>query len=106
MVQRQVFFGTISIIRPGWPGSMNLVNDWAYFTVFLSFFFIGYVAGSVPELLQAFEKYRLPALILGLAAFACRIAVYAVVTVPNGYNAANIVTHTFRGIAAYGLVMA
>jgi hypothetical protein len=95
-----------ALFRPGWPGSMNLVNDWAYFTVFLSFFFIGYIAGSVPELLQAFEKYRLAALILGVAAFASRIAVYAVVTVPNGYNAANIVTHAFRGIAAYGLVMA
>ncbi len=95
-----------ALFRPGWPGSMNLVNDWAYFTVFLSFFFLGYIAGSVPELLQAFEKYRLAALILGVAAFACRIAVYAVVTVPDGYNAANIVTHAFRGIAAYGLVMA
>jgi len=95
-----------ALFRPGWPGSMNLVNDWAYFTVFLSFFFIGYIAGSVPELLEAFEKYRLAALILGVAAFACRITVYTVVTVPDGYNAANIVTHAFRGIAAYGLVMA
>lgn len=95
-----------ALFRPGWPGAMNLVNDWAYFTVFLSFFFIGYMAGSAPELLQAFEKYRLAALILGVSAFICRIAVYAVVPVPGGYNAANIVTHTFRGIAAYGLVVA
>lgn len=95
-----------AVFRPGWPGSMNLVNDWAYFTVFLSFFFIGFLTGWVPELLQAFEKYRLAGLILGVAAFASRIAVYEVVTVPIGYNAANIVTQAFRGIAAYGLVLA
>ena len=95
-----------ALFRPGWPGSLNLVSDWANFTVYLSFFFAGYVAGSVPELLQAVEKYRLAALILGITAFLSRIAVYTVVTVPDGYRAANIVAQAFRGIAAYGLVMA
>lgn len=95
-----------ALFRPGWPGSLNLVSDWANFTVYLSFFLAGYVAGSVPELLRAVEKYRLAALILGVTAFLSRIAVYAVVTVPNGYRAANIVAQAFRGIAAYGLVMA
>jgi glucan biosynthesis protein C len=95
-----------ALFRPGWPGYLNLVNDWANFTVYLSFFFAGYVAGSVPVLLQAIEKYRAAALILGVTAFLCRIAVYAVVTVPNGYAAANIISQAFRGIAAYGLVMA
>lgn len=94
------------LFRPGWPGSLNLVNDWANVTVYISFFFAGYVAGSVPELLQAVEKYRLAALILGVTTFLFRIAVYAVVIVPNGYSAANIVSQAFRGIAAYGLVMA
>jgi hypothetical protein len=95
-----------ALFRPGWPGSLTLISDWANFTVYLSFFLGGYVAGSVPELLQAFEKYRLAALILGVTAFLFRIAVYAVVTVPDGYSTANIVTQAFRGIAAYGLVMA
>jgi peptidoglycan/LPS O-acetylase OafA/YrhL len=74
--------------------------------MFLSFFFAGFVVGSVPELLQACENHRVPALILGVTAFLARIAVYAVVPVPDGYHAANIVTQAFRGIAAYGLVMA
>jgi len=60
----------------------------------------------VPELLQAIEKHRRAALILGVAAFLARLATYGVVAVPDGYNAANIVTQAFRGIAAYGLVTA
>jgi len=74
--------------------------------MFLFFFLAGYVAGSVPELLQAFEAHRLSALILGVTAFLARIATYALVAVPDGYNAANVVAQAFRGLAAYGLVIA
>jgi uncharacterized protein involved in cysteine biosynthesis len=95
-----------ALFRPGWPGYQNLVNDWANFTVYLSFFLAGYVVVSVPGLLNAMEKHRLAALLLGLAAFLARIAVYTLVTVPGGYNGANIVAQAFRGIAAYGLVLA
>jgi peptidoglycan/LPS O-acetylase OafA/YrhL len=95
-----------ALFRPGWPGFQNLVSDWANVTVYLSFFIAGYLAGSVPELLQAVEKHRLAALILGVMAFLARIATYTFVTVPDGYNAANIVAQAFRGIAAYGLVTA
>ncbi len=95
-----------ALFRPGWPGSLTLVNEWANFTVYLSFFLAGYISGSVPELLQAIEKHRLAALILGVTAFLARIAIYRVVTVSDGYNTANVVAQAFRGIAAYGLVMA
>ncbi len=95
-----------ALFRPGWPGSLNLMNDWAIFTVSFSFFFAGYMAGSAPELLQAIEKHRLAFLLLGAAAFCARLVTYEVVAVPDGYNAANIVAQAFRGIAAYGLVMA
>jgi glucan biosynthesis protein C len=95
-----------ALFRPGWPGSFNLVNDWAVFTLNISFFLAGYIVGAVPDLLQAIEKHRLATLILGLAAFFARIATYSVVAIPDGYNAANIVAQAFRGIAAYGLVMA
>ena len=42
-----------AVFRPGWPGFQNLVNDWANFTVYFSFFLFGYFAGSFPELLGA-----------------------------------------------------
>jgi len=95
-----------ALFRPGWPGSFNLVNDWAVVTLNLSFFVGGYIIGCVPELLEAIERHRLAALILGVAAFLARIATYGVVAVPDGYNAANMIAQAFRGIAAYGLVMA
>jgi len=95
-----------ALFRPGWPGSFSLVNDWAIFTLNLSFFLAGYIVGAVPELLQAIEKHRRAALILGVAAFLARIGTYGVVAVPDGYNAANVIAQAFRGIAAYGLVMA
>jgi glucan biosynthesis protein C len=95
-----------ALFRPGWPGSLNLFNDWAIFTESFFFLLAGYIAGSVPELLQAIEKHRRAALILGAAAFLARLATYRVVLVPDGYNAANIIAQAFRGIASYGLVMA
>jgi hypothetical protein len=95
-----------ALFRPGWPGTLNIFNDWANFTIYLSFFLAGYLAGSVPELLQAAQKYRLTFLFLGLTAFVARISIYFIVPVPDGYNTANILSQLFRGIAAYGLVMA
>ncbi len=95
-----------ALFRPGWPGTMNLYNDWAVFTINFSFFLVGYFVGSVPELLQAIEKHRRFVLTLGAAAFLIRMTIYGVVPVPDGYNAANIVVQSFRGIAAYGLVLA
>jgi hypothetical protein len=94
------------LFRPGWPGFQNLVDDWANFTVYLSFFLFGYAAGTARELLEAMEKNRFLALALGLLAFFARIAVYRIVPVPDGYNAASITTHAFRGVAAFGLVVA
>jgi glucans biosynthesis protein C len=94
------------LFRTGWPGSLTLVGDWANFTVFFSFFLAGYLLGSLPELLQVIERYRSAFLVTGVAAFVARIALYTFFTVPGGYHALNIAAQTFRGIAAYGLVMA
>jgi hypothetical protein len=62
--------------------------------------------GVAPDLLEAVEQHRLPALVLGISAFLARISVYALTAVPDGYNAVNILAQVFRGIAAYGLVLA
>lgn len=94
------------LFRPGWPGALNLVNDWAVFTISFSFFLAGYLMGKVPELLEAATKYRLAALILGLLAFIVRMSIYKYFLVPDGYNLANIAAQVCRGLAAYGLVMA
>ncbi len=95
-----------ALFRPGWPGFQNLVNDWANFSVYLSFFLFGFIAASARELLEALERNRLPALALGVLAFAARLAVYRLTPVPAGYSVANIAAQALRGAAAYGLVSA
>jgi len=92
--------------RPGWPGFQNLVNDWANFSVYLSFFLFGYLAGTERSLLVAAERNRCAALGIGLLAFVARLAVYRVFTVHDGYTAANIGAQALRGIAAYCIVVA
>jgi hypothetical protein len=52
------------------------------------------------------EKHRRAALILGFAAFFIRMTIYRSIAVPDGYNLTNITVQAFRGIAAYGLVLA
>jgi hypothetical protein len=93
-------------LRPGWPGYFDLVHDWANVTVYLSFVALGFVAGREQSLLEAMERNRFLALALGTGAFACRMAVYQLVPVPDGYSGANILTQAFRGLAAYALVVA
>jgi peptidoglycan/LPS O-acetylase OafA/YrhL len=92
--------------RPGWPGYQNLVNDWANFTVYLSFFLFGYVAGKERVLLESAERNRLLALLLGILAFVARLAVYRVFTVSAGYSPANALAQGLRGIAAFCVVTA
>ncbi len=95
-----------ALFRPGWPGYQNLVADWANFTVYLSFFVFGYLAGKEPGLLEAVERARWAALGLGLAAFAARLGTYRLFRVGPGYDPANVAAQALRGLAAYGLVLA
>ncbi|MGD8448572.1 MAG: acyltransferase family protein [Desulfobacterales bacterium] len=53
-----IFFETL--FRPFYPGFQTLVNDWANFTVYLSFFFLGYIiAGNEDCINVIVSKIRL-----------------------------------------------
>jgi glucans biosynthesis protein C len=45
------FIFSEAFLRPGWPGLVNLYNDWANFLLYIGFFFLGYIfilqAGAV-----------------------------------------------------------
>ncbi|MBX3606991.1 MAG: acyltransferase family protein [Piscinibacter sp.] len=92
--------------RPGWPGYQNLVDDWANVTVYLSFFVSGYLAGVDPRLPEAAERHGFTALVLGLAAFAARLACYEWLPVGAGYQAFHLLAQFLRGLAAWWLVVA
>lgn len=95
-----------AVFRPGWPGFQNLINDWANFTVYLSFFVFGFIAGSAPGLLESMERNRLTALLAGITAFIARLGVYRLFDVTPGWSAANMATQAFRGAAAWLIVVA
>jgi glucan biosynthesis protein C len=95
-----------ALFRPGWPGVQNLVNDWANFSVYLSFFLFGYLAGADPRLAEAAERNRLAALVLGLVAFGARLACYRWLPVEDGYQAFNMLAQFLRGLAGWWLVVA
>lgn len=97
---------TEALFRPGWPGYQNLVNDWANFTVYFTFFVFGFLAGDDPSVPEAMEQYRFAALALGLIAFVARLACYRWLPVASSYNVFNIFAQIFRGMAAWGLVAA
>ncbi len=102
-----LWFGALeAIFRPGWPGSLNLVDDWANFTVYLSYFVFGYLAGADGRLVDAVERNRHAALALGLLAFAARMACYQWLPVGAGYQGPNMLAQALRGIASWGLVLA
>ena len=52
------------------------------------------------------ERHRLLALIVGVLSFIARLAVYRVLSVGPGYDAANMLAQGLRGIAAFGIVVA
>jgi len=95
-----------AVFRPGWPGFQNLVNDWANFTVYLSFFLFGYLTGTDARLPEAAERYRFAALAVGLLAFLARLSCYRWLPVGSGYEAFNLFAQFLRGMAAWGLVVA
>jgi len=85
---------------------LNLVNDWANFTVYLSCFVFGYMAGADPRLAETAERIGFAALALGLVAFAARIACYGWFSVGDGYQTFNVLAQFLRGLAAWWLVVA
>jgi hypothetical protein len=95
-----------AVFRPGWPGYQNLINDWANFTVYLSFFVFGFLVGTDSRLAEAIERNRFAALALGLIAFAARLACYRLLPVGSGYQVFNMLAQFLRGLAAWGLVLA
>jgi len=94
-----------AVFRPGWPGFQNLVNDWANFTVYLSFFLFGYLIGADPRLPEAAERFRFAALAVGLLGFLARLSCYRWLPVGNGYEVFNMLAQFFRGAAAWGFVV-
>jgi fucose 4-O-acetylase-like acetyltransferase len=106
-----VFFEMV--FRPFYPGLQNLVDDWANFTIYLSFFMLGYVTANSTECFKKIKKNISLFFILGFMAAACTIFLkYAQNNIEifiNYYSSMEyrykLVVAFFQGIAEYSLVM-
>ncbi|MBN1186636.1 MAG: acyltransferase [Bacteroidales bacterium] len=106
-----IFFETL--FRPFYPGFQTLVNDWANFAVYLSFFFFGYIIGSKQDLIDVIvSKIGLFAIIASISTISFIFLKYAQDNISLFSSYYNDMTYTYKlclafiqGISEYSLVL-
>lgn len=107
-----VFVLLETVFRPFYPGFQTLVNDWANFTVYLSFFLIGYIIASNKNCINAIVNNLRLWTIVGITAAGLFIFLkyaqnnmYSFINYYNDMNYAYQVCLSFiQGFAEYSLV--
>ena len=100
------------LFRPFYPGFQTLVNDWANFTVYLSFFLLGYIIASNTNCINAIvNNLRLLIIVGGSATGLFIFLKYAQNNIDSFISYYNDMTYTYQlclsfiqGIAEYSLV--
>ena len=98
--------------RPFYPGFQTLINDWANFTVYLSFFLLGYIIASNKNCINAIlNNLRLFTIIAIVSAGLFLFLKYAQNNIFSFVNYYNDKTYTYQlylsfiqGLAEYSLV--
>ncbi len=106
-----VFFETL--FRPFYPGFQTLVNDWANFTVYLSFFLFGYMIGSNQDCIDTIaSKIHLFAIIACISTISFIFLKYAQNNIFLFSSYYNDMTYAYKlclsfiqGVAEYALVL-
>jgi fucose 4-O-acetylase-like acetyltransferase len=101
------------IFRPFYPGLQNLVDDWANFTVYFSFFILGFIMAKSTECLEKIQKNIFIFLVLSCITTVCTIFLkYAQNSIELFIEYYNVMEYKyklivafFQGIAEYSLVM-
>jgi glucan biosynthesis protein C len=100
------------LFRPFFPGRQNLYADWANFTIYLTFFLLGYMMASKKECIAAISENKHLFLLIGLISGVLFIFLkYAGQNIPwfiSSYNMTygnKLVMAFLQGIAEYSLVM-
>lgn len=105
------FFETL--LRPFYPGFQTLINDWANFVVYISFFFLGYIIGSNQDCIDAIvSKIRLFIIIASISSVFFIFFKYAQIDITPFSNYYNDMTYIYKaglsfiqGIAEYSLLL-
>ena len=95
------------LLRPKWPGFQTLIDDWANFTTYISYFTFGFIFCMDDRFAKAIERQLK---IIITFAIVCMIAVLAIETIdpkiPGGYNPARLLLLAFHAFNTWVWVIA
>jgi hypothetical protein len=95
------------VFRPNYPGRQTLINDWANFTVYLTFFILGYLMAGNSDCIEKIVSNIYFFAIAGFIATVSFICLkYAIENIEQfGSYKYKLIMAFFQGIAEYSLVM-
>lgn len=93
------------VLRPFFPGYQNLIMDWANFTVYLSFFLIGFIMGQEGDLLSVLAlNWKISGVLAGLSTV-INIIIKRTEYFQNTNYTVIVLLSFLSGVAAYTWVM-
>ena len=63
-------------LRYGWPGFQNLIDDWANFSVYITFFIIGYIFNSNTKIIEKIENKKMHSLAMAAISSVLIVTLY------------------------------
>lgn len=84
-----------ALLRPLFPASYNLVNDWYTFNHYLLLTAYGYVIASLPGSWRWLSEHRAPSLLAGLTVFALAMVLFQTNTIQHGSVADALIANLF-----------
>lgn len=93
------------LLRPLYPGLQILINDWANFTVYLSFFLFGYIMGQSDDLLTTIKQHRRKTSILAITATILYITLNRSAYFQSDLYIRKVILNSLSAVAAYSWVM-
>ncbi len=91
------------LLRPYYPGYQNLINDWANFIVYLTFFILGFIIGQRINIFNKIRYLFRQFLVLGLLSTILYITIHFYDLDLSGFK--KYLLPMLKGIAEYSWVM-
>ena len=96
-------------LRYRWPGFQNLIDDWANFSVYITFFIIGYIFNSNTKIIEKIENKKMHSLVMALISSVFIVALYFISDVFHILNSGTfygyIIFRVLIGFNSYMWVM-
>jgi surface polysaccharide O-acyltransferase-like enzyme len=93
------------LLRPGWPGTLNLYSDWANFINYLLFYIFGFLLSASPNLMDRLKRLNPYLTGAGFLFFAVKIILWKSIPINFGYNWPTYYVTVSKAIAGYFLVL-